>query len=67
MRHNVENNPADYEAHYNLGAMLQARNDLEGAIPEYAASVRLRPQDAIGNNALGAALLAAGYRAVASA
>ena len=60
-RHNVENNPADYEAHYNLGAMLQARNDLDGAIAEYAAVVRLRPQDAIGNNALGAALLAAGH------
>jgi len=60
-RHNVENNPADYEAHYNLGAMLQARKDLEGAIAEYAAAVRLRPQDAIGNNALGAALLAAGH------
>lgn len=60
-RHNVENNPADYEAHYNLGAMLQARKDLDGAIAEYAAAVRLRPQDAIGNNALGAALLAAGH------
>jgi len=59
-RHNVENNPADYEAHYNLGAMLQARKELDGAIAEYTAAVRLRPQDAIGNNALGAALLAVG-------
>ena len=59
-RHNVENNPADYEAHYNLGAMLQAKKDLAGAIAEYSAAVRVRPQDAIGNNALGAALLAAG-------
>jgi tetratricopeptide (TPR) repeat protein len=59
-RHNVENNPADYEAHYNLGAMLQAKSDLEGAIAEYTAAVLLRPQDAIGNNSLGAALVAVG-------
>ncbi len=60
-RHTVEKNPGDFEAHYNLAAMLQAKNDLDGAIKEYEAAVRLRPQDATGNNALGAALLAAGH------
>jgi Tfp pilus assembly protein PilF/mono/diheme cytochrome c family protein len=60
-RHNVEKNPGDFEAHYNLAAMLQAKNNLDGALLEYAAAVRLRPQDATGNNALGAALLAAGH------
>jgi Flp pilus assembly protein TadD len=59
-RHNVEKNPADFEAHYNLAAMLQARNNLDGAIAEYEAAVRLRSKDATANNALGAALLAAG-------
>jgi Flp pilus assembly protein TadD len=59
-RHNVEKNPGDFEAHYNLAAMLQARNDLEGALGEYQTAVQLRPQDAVGNNALGAALVAAG-------
>jgi Tfp pilus assembly protein PilF len=59
-RHNVEKNPADFEAHYNLAAMLQAKNNLDGAIPEYEAAVRLHPKDATANNALGAALLAAG-------
>jgi tetratricopeptide (TPR) repeat protein/mono/diheme cytochrome c family protein len=59
-RHNIEKNPADFEAHYNLAAMLQAKNNLDGAIPEYEAAVRLRPDDATGNNALGAALVAAG-------
>ena len=59
-RHTVETNPADFEAHYNLAAMLQAKNDLVDAIKEYEAAVRLRPQDATGNNALGAALVAAG-------
>ncbi|MGA7754532.1 MAG: tetratricopeptide repeat protein [Candidatus Sulfotelmatobacter sp.] len=60
-RHNVEKNPGDFEAHYNLAAMLQSKNDLDGAIAEYAAAVKLRPQDAAGNNALGAALVAEGH------
>lgn len=59
-RHNVEKNAGDFEAHYNLAAMLQARNNLEGALEEYRAAVRLRPEDATGNNSLGAALVAAG-------
>jgi tetratricopeptide (TPR) repeat protein len=59
-RHNIEKNPGDFEAHYNLGSMLQSRRDLDGAIREYSEAVKLRPQDAAGNNALGAALLAAG-------
>ncbi len=60
-QHNVKKNPGDFEAHYNLGAMLQAKNDFNGAIAEYQAAVRLRPEDATGNNALGAALVAAGH------
>jgi tetratricopeptide (TPR) repeat protein/mono/diheme cytochrome c family protein len=59
-RHNIEKNPADFEAHYNLAAMLRAKNNLDGAIREFGAAVRLRPKDATGNNALGAALVAAG-------
>lgn len=60
-RHDVENDPGDFEAHYNLGAMLQAKKDLEGAIAEYREAMKLRPQDAAGNNALGGALVAAGH------
>jgi len=60
-RHSIENNPEDFEAHYNLAAMLQAKNNLEGAIAEYGSAVRLRPQDATANNGLGAALVAAGH------
>ncbi len=60
-RHNVEKNPSDFEAHYNLAAMLQAKNELDAAIREYEAAVRLRPEDAAANNALGAALVAAGH------
>jgi len=60
-RHDVEKNPADFEAHYNLAAMLQAKDKLEAAIREYEAAVRLRPEDAAANNGLGAALVAAGH------
>ncbi len=65
-RHNVEKNPGDFEAHYNLGSMLQARDDLDGAIREYQQAVSLRPDDATGNNALGAALVAQGNPARAT-
>jgi Tfp pilus assembly protein PilF len=59
-RHNITKNPGDFEAHYNLAAMLQARDKLEDALTEYSAAVQLRPDDATANNALGAALLAEG-------
>ena len=58
-RHNVEKNPGDFEAHYNLGAMLQAKGDSDAAIHEYQLAVKLHPEDAVANNALGAALIAA--------
>jgi Tfp pilus assembly protein PilF len=60
-RHNVEKNPGDFEAHYNLAAMLQAKDKLDDAIHEYESAVRLRPADPAGNNALGTALVAAGH------
>ena len=59
-RHNIEKNPKDFEAHYNLAAMLQAKNDLPAAVREYENAVQLQPDDAAANNGLGAALLAAG-------
>lgn len=60
-RHEVEKNPGDFEAHYNLGAMLQAKGKLEEALAEYEVAVQLRPEDPTGNNALGAALVSAGH------
>ncbi len=59
-RHNIEKNPADFEAHYNLAAMLQARNKMDDAMREYEFALRLQPEDAAANNAMGAALLATG-------
>jgi tetratricopeptide (TPR) repeat protein len=64
-RHNIEKNPADFEAHYNLAAMLQGRNKMEEAMREYQSALGLRPDDAAANNALGAALLASGKTAEA--
>ena len=59
-RHNVEKNPADFEAHYNLAAMLQIRGELEEAMKQYEAALRIRPGDATVNNAFAAANIAAG-------
>ena len=59
-RHDVERNPADFAAQYNLGAMLQARGETAEALPHYEAAVGQHPADAIANNALGGALLALG-------
>lgn len=59
-RHNVEKNPADFEAHYNLAAMLQARGELAEALKQYEAALLIRPEDATANNAMAAANIAAG-------
>jgi Flp pilus assembly protein TadD len=59
-RHHIENNPSDFEAHYNLAAMLQARGASQESIEQYQAARDLRPGDATVENALGAALLSAG-------
>ena len=60
-QHHVEKNPADFEAHYNLAAMFQAKGKLDLAMDEYRSALRLRPEDAIANNAIGSALLAEGH------
>ncbi len=57
-RHHIENNPADFEAHYNLAAMLQTRGALPEALEQYEAASKLRLGDAAVENALGGALLA---------
>jgi tetratricopeptide (TPR) repeat protein len=59
-RHNIDKNPSDFEAHYNLAAMLQARNKIEEARREYEFALRIHPEDAAANNAMGSVLLASG-------
>ena len=58
--HHIQNDPEDFEAHYNLGALLQMRGDGAGAVTQFTQAVRIRPDDPIANNALGAVLLASG-------
>ena len=60
-RHDIEKDPEDFAAHYNLAAVLQSRGKLDEAIAHYDAALRIRPQDATVNNALGAAFLAGGH------
>jgi tetratricopeptide (TPR) repeat protein/mono/diheme cytochrome c family protein len=60
-RHNVDKNPADFEAHYNLGAMLQGRGDIAGAEKQYAMALNIRPDNATVNNAIAGVKLAAGH------
>ncbi len=60
-RHNVEKNPADFEARYNLAAMLQARGELSEAMKHYELALQLRPEDATANNAFAAAYIAASH------
>jgi tetratricopeptide (TPR) repeat protein/mono/diheme cytochrome c family protein len=59
-RHNVEKNSNDFEAHYNLAAILQVKGHLKEAVDEYEAALRLHPDDAVVNNAMASALLAMG-------
>jgi Tfp pilus assembly protein PilF len=59
-RHHVEGNPGDFEAHYNLAAMLQAGGSPGDAIPQYEQALQLRPGDGTVENALGGAYLSRG-------
>jgi tetratricopeptide (TPR) repeat protein/mono/diheme cytochrome c family protein len=64
-RHNVEKNPADFEGHYNLGAMLQARGQSVEALKQYELALGLRPQDATVNNAVAGLNLSRGHPEIA--
>lgn len=64
-RHHIQNNPDDFEAHYNLGALLQMKSDAPGALLQFSEAVRIRPDNPTANNALGGVLLASGRAAEA--
>jgi Flp pilus assembly protein TadD len=59
-RHEIEKDPNNFEAQYNLAAIIGARGETNEAVAHYAAAARLRPNDPAVNNALGSALLASG-------
>jgi Flp pilus assembly protein TadD/mono/diheme cytochrome c family protein len=58
--HHIQNDPEDFEAHYNLGALLQMKGEGAGAVAQFTDAVGIRPDDPNANNALGAVLLAGG-------
>jgi tetratricopeptide (TPR) repeat protein len=59
-RHKLRKNPEDFEAHYNLAALLMGRGEISEALAHFTQANRIKPNEATVNNAFGAALLAAG-------
>ena len=59
-QHNLQKNPDDFEAHYNLAALLMGRGEVPQAIAHFEHANRIRPNEPTVNNAFGAALLAVG-------
>jgi Flp pilus assembly protein TadD len=57
MRRRLEKYPADFLAHYNLGALLQLRGKLDEAIASYNQALQVEPDNATAHNSLAAALL----------
>lgn len=57
MRRRLEKYPADFLAHYNLGAVLQMRGKLAEAIACYQDAVKVEPNNATARNSLASALL----------
>jgi len=60
MRRRLAKYPADFSAHYNLGAALQAEGNLDDAVIEIRKALAIEPGSAIAHNNLGAALHARG-------
>jgi len=58
MRRRIEKYPADFVAHFNLGAALQALGKPEEAIPYLFDAVRLEPSNATARNNLAVSLAA---------
>jgi len=56
MRHRVDKNPNDVEAHMNLGAIMLSRLDPQGAVTQLRAAARLDPNRPEIHNMLGLAL-----------
>jgi Flp pilus assembly protein TadD len=58
MRRRIEKYPADFVAHFNLGAALQGSGRPEEALPYLAEAVRIRPRNATARNNLAVSLFA---------
>jgi tetratricopeptide (TPR) repeat protein len=60
MRQRLRKYPADFTAHFNLGAALQSMGRLEEATAHFRLALEARPTDAAAHNNLGTALQAMG-------
>ena len=60
MRHRLDKYPADFSAHFNLGALLLSRKEPKAAIPYFRDALRIEPGQAPALNGLGAALMLTG-------
>lgn len=67
MRRRLAKYPADFTAHYNLGAALQAEGKLDEAVRELRAALAIDPGHATAHNTLGAAFHAQGKAEAAAA
>ncbi len=65
MQRRLEKYPADYIAHYNLGALYASESRNQEAIAQLEAAVKISPTEPAARNALGAALSAEGRNAEA--
>ena len=63
MRHRLDKYPADFSAHFNLGALLLAHNQPQTAIPLFRDALRVQPDAPAALTALGAALVSTGNAA----
>ncbi len=60
MRHDIQKDPDDFLAQFNLGAVLQSDGRIDEAIEHLRKALALSPRNAVAENNLGAALLTAG-------
>lgn len=60
MRRRIEKYPADFTAHFNLGAALQAQGKPDEALPYLKDAVRIRPDSATARNNLAVSLFEMG-------
>ena len=60
VRHTLEKYPADFSAHYNLGALLQYRDQPAEAESQFRAALAAKPENVTVLNSLGASLQAQG-------
>ena len=60
MRRRLEKYPGDFLAQYNLGALLQSKGQLAGAVSAYQRALEADPASATAHNSLGAAFLMQG-------